>query len=103
MHVAGVSPLESWEWTWGEGIEVVNAYIIRRNKEATTRAVALYDAAAFLLSGFSAALAGEELQTFQEAFPGFGDVVQKAKEMTNEEMYAEVQRINRIFGGEEES
>lgn len=103
MHIAGVSPQESWEWTWGEGVEAVNAYILRKNNHAKTRAVALYNAAVFLVSGLSAAFAGNEMKTFEEAFPGIEGVTQGQKDMTDEEMYAAVLRMNQDFGGEEGS
>lgn len=103
MHIAGVSPLESWEWTWGEGVEAVNAYILRKNSHAKTRAVALYNATVFLVSSLSAAFAGKDMRTFEEAFPGIEGVTQVKKDMTDEEMYTTVQCMNQAFGGEEES
>ncbi len=103
MHIAGVSPLDSWDWTWGEGIEVVNAYTLRQNRHAETRAVALYNAAAFLLSSLGASFAGKDIQTFAEAFPGFDGVTQGKKDMSDDEMYAQVRHLNRMFGGEEET
>lgn len=102
MHIAGVSPLDSWDWTWGEGIEAVNAYTLRQNGHAKARAVALYNAAVFLISGLGSAIAGEKLRSFAEAFPGVKGVTQGTGAMSDEAMYAEVQHLNRMFGGEEE-
>lgn len=95
MHIAGVSPQESWEWTWGEGCEAVNAYMIRENDRAHKQAVALYNAAACLAHFVS----GKPL-TFAQAFPGFASEEEK-KEMTDEAMYAVVRALNATFGGTE--
>ena len=67
MHVAGISPQESWEWTWGEGCEAVNAYMIRENDRAHKQAVALYNAAACL-----AHFVGGKMLTFEEAVERIG-------------------------------
>ena len=102
MHVAGVSPLESWDWTWGEGCEVVNAYTKRENDRAKKRAVALYNAAALLTHSLGGLLTGGEMKRFAEAFPGF-DVEQAGPdEMSDEAMYAKARALNAMFGGEEE-
>ena len=103
MHVAGVSPLESWDWTWGEGIEIVNAYMQRENDRAKKRAVALYNAAVLLVHSLPAALTGGEMKRFAEAFPGFDVEQATAEEMSDEAMYAKVRALNAMFGGEEES
>lgn len=95
MHVAGVSPQESWEWTWGEGCEAVNAYMIRENDRAHKQAVALYNAAACLAHFVS----GNAL-SFAQAFPGFAKEEEK-KEMTDEAMYAMARALNAAFGGTE--
>lgn len=95
MHVAGVSPMESWDWTWGEGCEVVNAYVIRENDRAHKQAVALYNAAACLAHFVSGKAIG-----FSEAFPGFAGK-EEPKEMTDEAMYAMVRALNATFGGTE--
>ena len=103
MHVAGVSPLESWDWTWGEGCEVVNAYMQRENDRSKKRAVALYNAAVLLVHSLPAALTGGEMKQFAEAFPGF-DVEQAEPDMMSDEaMYAKVKALNAMFGGEEDS
>lgn len=100
--MAGVSPQESWDWTWGEGCEVVNAYTQRENDRAKKRAVALYNAAALLTHSLGGLLTGGEMKRFAEAFPGF-DVEQAASgEMSDEAMYAKVKALNAILGGEEE-
>ena len=101
MHVAGVSPLESWEWTWGEGLEVVNAYMQRENDRSKKTAVALYNAAVFLTNSIGSLFTGGEMKRFSEAFPGF-DVEQAQPEtMSDDAMYANVRALNAIFGGEE--
>lgn len=100
--MAGVSPLDSWDWTWGEGIEIVNAYMQRENDRAKKRAVALYNATALLVDSLPAVLSGGEMKGFAEAFPGF-DVEQAAAEtMSDEAMYVQVKALNAIFGGEED-
>lgn len=96
MHIAGVSPQESWEWTWGEGLETVNAYTIRENDRSHKQAVALYNAAACLAH----LLMGKELR-FEEAFPGFDSGEGERKEMTDEAMFAIVRALNATFGGTE--
>lgn len=96
MHIAGVSPQESWEWTWGEGLEAVNAYMIRENDRAHKQAVALYNAAACLAHFVSG-----KMLSFQEAFPGFEGKQQEKQEMTDEAMYAVVRALNATFGGTE--
>lgn len=100
MHIAGISPLESWEWTWGEGCEAVNAYTLRENDRAQRRAVALYNAAVFL----ARTICGSgQVQSFNEAFPGFGPTAQNgADEMSDSTMYSVVRALNAQFGGEEE-
>lgn len=99
MHIAGVSPLESWEWTWGEGIEAVNSYVLRENEKTRKNAVALYNAAVFLARTLTA---GGEVQTFHEAFPGFGSPGEsQGEEMSDSAMYAVVRALNAQFGGEE--
>ena len=99
MHVAGISPLESWEWTWGEGIEAVNAYQIRENQRAEKRAVALYNAAVFLADIL---VGGGTVKRFQDAFPGFDAAGQNMKkEMSDDDMYQMVRALNAQFGGEE--
>lgn len=99
MHIAGISPLESWEWTWGEGIEAVNAYTYRENERAEKRSVALYNAAVFLARTL---VAGGCVQSFDEAFPGFDAANQNGKkEMTDDAMYQMVRALNAQFGGEE--
>ena len=100
MHIAGISPLESWDWTWGEGCEAVNAYILRENKRAKKNSVALYNAAVFLARTM---VAGGRVQSFHEAFPGFADEQRRGEEMSDEAMYAVVRALNAQFGGEEES
>lgn len=98
MHVAGISPLESWEWTWGEGCEVVNAYTSRENERAKKRSVALYNAAVFLAHTL---VAGGKIQSFNEAFPGFDTAEMQRQEMSDDAMYAVVRALNAQFGGEE--
>lgn len=100
MHVAGIHPWDSWDYTWGEGIEVVNAYNRRENDRARRRAVALYNAAVFLAKTVTV---GGQIQQFHEAFPGFDDTAgKKPEEMSAEAMYAIVRALNAKFGGEEE-
>lgn len=101
MHVAGISPLQSWDWTWGEGIEAVNAYTLRENERAKKRAVALYNAAVFLAHTL---VEGGQIQKFSDAFPGF-DVGEQSREeeMSDNAMYAVVRALNAQFGGEEEA
>lgn len=101
MHVAGVSPQESWEWTWGEGLEMVNAYMHRENDRAKKRAVALYNAAVLLTHSIGSLFAGGEMKRFSEAFPGFDAEQADPKEMSDDAMYANVRALNAIFGGEE--
>ena len=96
MHVAGVNPQESWEWTWGEGVEAINAYTQRENDRAHKQAVALYNAAACLAS-----MVGGKMPTFHEAFPGFADGEPESQDMTDEAMYAMVRALNASFGGTE--
>lgn len=99
MHVAGVSPRESWDWTWGEGIEAVNAYTQRENDRAEKRSVALYNAAVFLAKTL---VGGDSVQSFQEAFPGFGSQGKTGKkEMSDDAMYQMARALNAMFGGEE--
>lgn len=104
MHVAGISPLDSWDYTWGEGCEAVNAYITRENERAKRQAVALYNATAFLTNSLQVLFKGGELQSFGEAFPGFTAEPGKKKteEMSDEAMYAVVRALNAQFGGKEE-
>ena len=102
MHMAGVSPLESWGWTWGEGIEIVNAYMQRENDRAKKRAVALYNATALLVHSLPAVLSGGEMKGFAEAVPGFDVEQAAAGTMSDEAMYAQVKALNAIFGGEED-
>ena len=98
MHIAGISPLESWEWTWGEGCEAVNAYVLRENEKAKKRAVALYNAAVFL----ARTVTGGPVQSFSEAFPGFDtETPGREEEMSDDAMYAIVRALNAQFGGEE--
>lgn len=100
--MAGVSPLDSWNWTWGEGIEIVNAYMQRENDRAKKRAVALYNATALLVHSLPAVLSGGEMKGFAEAFPGFDVEQATAGTMSDEAMYAQVKALNAIFGGEED-
>ena len=97
MHTAGVSPQESWDWTWGEGIEAVNAYKRRENDRARKQAVALYNASVFLAHTL---VEGGQIQPFGEAFPGF-DETSGSQEMSDEAMYAVVRGLNARYGGEE--
>lgn len=101
--MAGVSPQESWDWTWGEGLEIVDAYIRRENDRAKKRAVALYNAAALLTHSIEGLFTGEQMKRFSEAFPGFDVEQVESGEMSDEAMYAKVKVLNAIFGGEEES
>lgn len=94
MHEAGVSPLESWDWTWGEGTEAVKAYQDREHRRGKRQAVALYNAAAFLLSGV-----GGKVLSFSEAFPGYQE---EQKTMSDEAMYQQARAFNAMFGGREE-
>ena len=100
--MAGVSPLDSWNWTWGEGIEIVNAYMQRENDRAKKRAVALYNATALVVHSLPAVLSGGEMKGFAEAFPGFDVEQAAAGTMSDEAMYAQVKALNAIFGGEED-
>lgn len=104
MHVAGVSPLDSWEYTWGEGIEAVNAYTVRENERSKRQAVALYNAAAFLTKSLKVLFNGGEMQAFTEAFPGFTSELENEKQddMSDDAMYAVVRMLNAQFGGKEE-
>ena len=100
MHVAGISPLHSWDWTWGEGVEAVNAFTLRENDRSQKQAVALYNAAVFLTRTI---LEGGRVQGFHEAFPGFGDARQEeGNEMSDNAMYSVVRALNAQFGGGEE-
>lgn len=101
MHIAGVSPQDSWNWTWGEGCEVVNAYVQRENDRSRKQAVALYNATVFLTHSLKASLTGGEIKQFSEAFPGFEADQANAGEMSDEAMYAVVRALNASFGGEE--
>lgn len=101
MHVAGVSPLESWGWTWGEGCEAVNAYTQRENDRSKKQAVALYNAAAFLIHSLKVSFSGGEYKKFSEAFPGYEAESAEPGEMTDEALYAAVRALNASFGGEE--
>lgn len=99
--MAGISPLHSWDWTWGEGVEAVNAYTQRENDRAQKQSVALYNAAVFLARTL---LEGGQIQKFHEAFPGFGDASQaEGNEMSDNAMYSVVRALNAQFGGEEET
>lgn len=101
MHIAGISPLQSWDWTWGEGVEAVNAFTLRENERAKKRAVALYNAAVFLAHTL---VEGGQIRKFSEAFPGFGMETQtQEEEMSDDAMYAVVRALNAQFGGEEEA
>lgn len=101
MHIAGISPLQSWDWTWGEGVEAVNAFTLRENERAKKRAVALYNAAVFLAHTL---VEGGQIRKFSEAFPGFGVETQtQEEEMSDDAMYAVVRALNAQFGGEEEA
>lgn len=101
MHIAGISPQESWDWTWGEGLEAVNAYTLRENDKAEKQAVALYNAAVFLARTL---LKGGQIQGFHEAFPGFGSEGQnQEEEMSDNAMFAVVRALNAQFGGTEDS
>lgn len=100
MHIAGIDPRESWDYTWGEGIDVVNAYNRRENDRAKKRAVALYNATVFLAR---TVIAGGKIQEFSEAFPGFDGSAGKQEEMSDDAMYAMVRALNAQFGGEEVS
>lgn len=99
MHIAGINPWDSWDYTWGEGIEVVDAYNRRENDRAKRRAVALYNAAVFLARTITA---GGKIQEFNEAFPGFsGGQAKQPEQMSDDAMYAVVRALNAQFGGEE--
>lgn len=106
MHIAGVHPWESWDFTWGEAVEVVNGYVLRENERARKRAVALYNAAVFLARTVSGS---GEVQKFHEAFPGFGNPDEAAQgkeengEMSDDAMFAVVRALNAQFGGREET
>lgn len=101
MHIAGISPLQSWDWTWSEGVEAVNAFTLRENERAKKRAVALYNAAVFLAHTL---VEGGQIRKFSEAFPGFGVETQtQEEEMSDDAMYAVVRALNAQFGGEEEA
>lgn len=101
MHVAGVSPLDSWHWTWGEGCEAVNAYIQRENDRSKKQAVALYNAAAFLIHSLPVSLTGGEIKRFSEAFPGYDAAEVGTDGMSDDAMYAAVRALNARLGGEE--
>jgi len=102
MHVAGVSPQESWEWTWGEGCEAVNAYAQRENDRAKKRAVALYNATALLIHSLGSAMSGGQMKSFAESFPGFDVAQAEPDAMSDDAMFAKVKALNAIFGGEED-
>lgn len=100
MHIAGLSPQDSWDWTWGEGIEFINAYTLRENERTEKQAVALYNAAVFLARTL---VEGGQIQPFREAFPGFdGESQDCGNEMSDNAMYSVVRALNAQFGGEEE-
>lgn len=101
MHIAGVSPQDSWNWTWGEGCEAVNAYVHRENDRSKKQAVALYNAAAFLTHSIKVSFTGGEIKKFSEAFPGFDVEQAEFGEMSDEAMYAVVRALNASLGGEE--
>lgn len=98
MHVAGVSPLDSWGWTWGEGIEVINAYTTRENQRTEKLSVALYNAAVFVSRTI---VEGGQIQSFHEAFPGFREE-HPGQAMSDDAMYAVACALNAQFGGKEE-
>ena len=103
MHVAGVSPLESWEWTWGEGCEIVDAYTQRENDRSKKRAVALYNATVLLVHSLPAVISGGEMKKFADAFPGFDVEQAEFDQMSDEAMFAKARVLNAMFGGEEEN
>ena len=99
MHIAGVSPLDSWDYTWGEGIELVNAYQQRENDRAKRRAVALYNATVFLAL---TVVEGGQIKRFGEAFPGYETAEESRPDtMSDDAMYAVVRALNAQFGGKE--
>lgn len=100
MHIAGICPLDSWDWTWGEGIEAVNAYTLRENDRAKKQSVALYNAAVFLAKTL---VEGGQIQGFNDAFPGFSDESPKeGSAMSDNAMYSVVRALNAQFGGGED-
>lgn len=97
--MAGVLPWDSWDYTWGEGIEIVDAYNRRENDRAKRRAVALYNAAVFLAQTVTA---GGSVKPFQEVFPGFAsDNENREQQMSDEAMFATVRALNAQLGGKE--
>ena len=103
LHVAGVSPLESWGYTWGEACEAVTAYHQRENDRSKKQAVALYNATAFLVHSLKTMITGGELKSFNEAFPGFDTLKKPEPEaMSDDAMYAVVRALNAQFGGKED-
>lgn len=101
--MTGVSPQDSWEYTWGEACEAITAYHQRENDRAKKQAVALYNAAAFLTHSLKTMVTGGEIKSFAEAFPGF-DTPKKSesREMSDDAMYAVVRALNAQFGGKED-
>lgn len=106
MHTAGVSPLDSWDYTWGEACEAINGYRERENERSKRKAVALYNATAFLVHSLKTMVTGGDFQSFADAFPGFGGQTdgqgEQKTEMSDEAMYAVVRALNAQFGGKED-
>jgi hypothetical protein len=101
--VTGVSPQDSWEYTWGEACEAITAYNQRENDRARKQAVALYNATAFLTHSLKTMITGGEFKSFGEAFPGFEEQKKsKPREMSDDAMYAVVRALNAQFGGKED-
>lgn len=70
------------------------AFTQRRQEEQKLTQANIYSLAALIRP----MVWGKHPPSFEKAFPG---TKQKPKEMTDEEMYAQIKRLNALFGGEE--
>ncbi|MBE6959965.1 MAG: hypothetical protein E7448_04495 [Ruminococcaceae bacterium] len=80
---------------------MVNAYMQRENDRSKKRAVALYNAAVLLTHSIGNLFTGGEMKRFADAFPGFDVEQGEPGTMSDDAMYANVQALHAIFGGEE--
>ena len=70
------------------------AYAQRRQEEQRLTQANIYSLAALIRP----MIWGKRPPSFEKAFPG---AKQKPREMSDEEMYSQIKRLNALFGGEE--
>ncbi|MCD7770135.1 MAG: hypothetical protein LUH36_08500 [Oscillospiraceae bacterium] len=92
--MAGVAPIDVWDWTWGELAEAIQAYHERLRRERQGLAVIAYQQAGLTARHFGGK--GTKLPAVWEAFPFWSEEETRAMQL---EKYRAIMRRHKARDG----